>query len=128
MSTKNDPQVLIEDLWSDLRSRLCNPVIFEEIDEVVRLIPQERIQQRTVEQIVVVSRISSRERNGGSGPDHSPERIIRDRIVDVPVAIQRQIPTIQTIQKQWRVLQIQFIDRVVDRWRPQLRPARKVCR
>ena len=25
MSTKNDPQVLIEDLWSDLRSRGVNP-------------------------------------------------------------------------------------------------------
>ena len=72
------------------------------IVEIVRLIPQERIQKRTVEQIVVVHRISSRERNGGSGPDHSPERVIRDRVVDVPVAIQRQIPTIRTIQKQWR--------------------------
>ena len=34
MSTKNDPQVLIEDLWSDLRSR-CVPVVIEEIIEVV---------------------------------------------------------------------------------------------
>ena len=34
MSTKNDPQVLIEDLWSDLRSRRCTLVI-EEIIEVV---------------------------------------------------------------------------------------------
>ena len=77
------------------------PQVIEEIDEVVRLIPQERI-QRTVEQIVVVPRTSSRERDGGSGPDHSPERIIVDRIVDVTVVVQRQIPTIQTIQKQWR--------------------------
>ena len=80
----------------------------------MRLIPKERIQQRTVEQIVVVSRISSRERNGGSGPDHSPERIIRDRIVDVTVMVQRQIPTIHTIQKTMEILQIQFLDRVVD--------------
>ena len=49
------------------------PVIIEEINEVVRLIPQERIKQRTVEQTVVVPRTSSRERYGGSGPDHSPE-------------------------------------------------------
>ena len=76
------------------------PVIIEEIVEVVRLIPQERIQQRTVEQVVVVSRISSRERKGGSGPDHFPESVIKDRIVDVPVMVQRQIQTIQTIQKQ----------------------------
>ena len=34
MSTKNDPQVLIEDLWSDLRSRGV-PVVIEEIIEVV---------------------------------------------------------------------------------------------
>ena len=101
MSTKNVPQMLIEDLRSDLRSRGCQPVI-EEIVEVMRLIPQERIQQRTVEQMVVVSRVSSRERNGGSGPDHSPERIIRDRIVDVTVVVQRQIPTSQTIQKRGR--------------------------
>ena len=91
MSTKNDPQVMIEDLWSDLRSRGCDPSSLTEIDEVVRLIPQERIQQRTVEQIVVVSRISSRERNGGIvRPDHSPERIIVDRIVDVTVMVQCQ--------------------------------------
>ena len=42
MSTKNAPQVLIEDLWSDLKSRGVHPVIIEEIVEVVRLIPQER--------------------------------------------------------------------------------------
>ena len=97
VSTKNAPQVLIEDLWSDLRSRRCTPFIIEEIVEVVRLSPQERIQQRTVEQIVVVPRTSSRETNGGNEPDHSPERIIRDKIVDVTVMVQRQIPIIQTI-------------------------------
>ena len=83
------------------------PVIIEEIVKVVRLIPQERIQQRTVEQIVVVSRTSSRERNGGSEPDHSPERIIGDKIVDVTMVVQRQIPTIQTIHKKMEILQIQ---------------------
>ena len=34
MSTKNDPQVLIEDLWSDLRSSGV-PVVIEEIIEVM---------------------------------------------------------------------------------------------
>ena len=34
MSTKNDPQVLIEDLWSELRSRGV-PVVIEEITEVM---------------------------------------------------------------------------------------------
>ena len=36
-----------------------------------RQIPQERIQQRIVELIVVVPVASGRERDGGSGPDHS---------------------------------------------------------
>ena len=52
------------------------PQVIEEIDEVVRLIPQEHIQQRTVEQIVVVPRISRRDRDGANGPDYSPERVI----------------------------------------------------
>ena len=84
------------------------PVIIEEIVEVVRLIQQERIQQRTVEQtvdvpvpqvveemvdvlqIILLERIS--------------ERII-DRIVDVPVVMQSQVRIIQTVQKKMEVPQ-----------------------
>ena len=50
--------------------------MIEEIAEVVRQIPQERTQQRTVEQIVVVPDTSGRERDGESGPDYSLERVI----------------------------------------------------
>ena len=47
----------------------------EEIVEVVRLIPQERIRQRTVGQIDD-ARTTVR-RNGRSGPDHSPGAYLR---------------------------------------------------
>ena len=42
------------------------------------------------------------------------DQIIVDRIVDVTVMVQRQIPSIQTISKTVEILQIQFLDRVVD--------------
>ena len=137
MSTMNDPHVLIEDLWSDLKSRGV-PVVIEEIVEVVhdssrrtsaqicktsstevRLTSATESRSKTfnannkiVKKRIWItvklttqnrgaesrSRTSSRERNGGSGPGHFP----KNRIVDVPVAIQRQGPTNQTIQKRSR--------------------------
>ena len=39
---------------------------------------------------------------------------IIDRIVDVTVATQRQVPTIQTVLQTVENLQVQFLDRVVD--------------
>ena len=101
MSTKNALQVLTEDLWSDLRSRRCTP---SSLRKSLKLCdwshrsafssaPWSRESRSLYLKVV---------KNDGSGPDHSPERIIGDRIVDVPMAIQRQIPTIQTIQQQWR--------------------------
>ena len=39
---------------------------------------------------------------------------IIDRIVDVTVAMQRQVPTIQTVLQTVENLQVQFLDRVVD--------------
>ena len=35
---------------------------------------------------------------------------ITDRIVDVPVLMQRQVSFIQTVQKTWKVPQVQFLD------------------
>ena len=84
-----------------------------EIIEVVRLIPQERVQQHTVEQIVdvpvpqVVEEIA--EVVQIIHQERISERII-DRIVDVPVVMQRQEPTIQTVQKTVEVPQVQFLD------------------
>ena len=42
------------------------PQVMEEIADVVRSIPQERVEQRTVEQIVHVPRTTGRGRNSGS--------------------------------------------------------------
>ena len=58
-------QVTIEHVQQDMT----------EIVEVVRLILQERVQQRTVEQIVHVPRTTGRGRNSGSDPDYSQEGI-----------------------------------------------------
>ena len=38
---------------------------------------------------------------------------ITDRIVDVPVLMQSQVSFIQTVQKTWKVPQVQFLDCVV---------------
>ena len=76
--------------------------VADEIIEVVRLTPQERVQQRTVEQIVHVSVPRVVEEIAGVVQIILQERIskrITDRIVDVPVVMQRQVPTIQTVQK-----------------------------
>merc|ERR1711916_268845 len=37
-----------------------------------------------------------------------------DKVVDVPVVMQRQLPTIQKVQKTVEVPQIQYIDKIVD--------------
>ena len=55
--------------------------------------------------------------NGGSEPDHSPERIIVDRIVDVTSDGTTPNTNHPDNSKTMEILQIQFLDRVVDRWR-----------
>ena len=82
----------------------------DEIGEVVRLVPQECIPPRTVEQIVHVP--VPRIVDGGSVPNHSQERIskrITDSIVDVPAAKQRQALPIQTVKKTLEVPQVQSL-------------------
>ena len=65
----------------------------------MRLIPQERIQQRTMEQRVVVLVLPSRER------EVEVDQIIPGACgVDVSVATQSQVPTIRTVQKTVEVL------------------------
>ena len=90
------------------------PQAVDEVVEVVRLIPQESVQQRTVEQIVRVSVPQVGEEISEvvqiTPQDRISERII-DRIVDVPVVVmQRQVPIIQTVQKTVGVPQVQFLD------------------
>ena len=75
-----------------------NPQVIEDIDEVVRLISQERIQQRTVEQrvVVLVLRVVKEMVNG---PDHS-----QSVWCCVSFATQSQVSTIRTVQKTVEVL------------------------
>ena len=80
------------------------PQCKEEIVEVVRLIPQERVQQRTVHQIVKIVEVFQIIHQEGLS-----QRII-DRIVHVPVVMQRQVPATQTVQKTVHVPQVQFFD------------------
>ena len=89
------------------------PKVVDEIIEVVRLIPQERVQKRTVEQIVHVPVPQVVEEIAEVVQIIHQERISKrviDRIVDVPVVTQRQVPTIQTVQKTVKVLHVQFLD------------------
>ena len=54
---------------------------------------------------------------GGDSWTHDPEipqvQYI-DKIVDMPIVTQRQVPTIQMMQESVEVPQVQFLDRVVD--------------
>ena len=115
MSTKNVPQVLIKDLWSDLRSRLCIPSIMRKTVEVVRLIPQERIQQRTVERIVVVSVFQVVEEMVEVNqiilpePYHRRQNCRCDSDGTTPSTNHPD-----NLKKTMEILQMQLLDRVVD--------------
>ena len=82
----------------------CVPQVVDEIVEVVRLILQERVQQRAVEQIVHVPVPQVVEEKAGVVQIIHQERIskrIVDRIVDVPVVMQSQVPTVEVPQVQF---------------------------
>ena len=86
--------------------------VMEEILEVVRLILQERVQQRTVEQIVHVPVSKVVEEIAGVLQIVHQERIserLIDRIVAVPVVMQRQVSVIQ-FRRQWRFLKFRLFD------------------
>ena len=88
------------------------PQVVDEIIEVVRLIPQESFQRRTVEQVVHVPVPQVVEEIAGVAQIIHQERITKriiDRIVCVPVVMQRQAPTIQTVQKTVEVPQVQSL-------------------
>ena len=91
----------------------CFPQVVYEFDEVVRLIQQERVQQRIVEQIVHVPVQQVVEGIAGLVKIIHQERISKrlvDRFFDVQVVMQRQVPTIQTVQKTVDVPQVRFFD------------------
>ena len=79
----------------------------------MRLILLERVQQRTVGQIVHVPVPQVVEEIAGLVQIIPLERIskrIIDRIIDVPAVMQRQVPTIQTVPKTVEIPQVQFLD------------------
>ena len=84
------------------------PHMMDKTIEVVKLSPQERVQNRTVEQIIDVPTLQIQE------TVEVPQVQFIDKAVDVPVVIQRQVPTVQKMQKTAEVPQVQFIDKVVD--------------
>ena len=84
------------------------PHMMEKTIEVVKLIPQERFQNRTAEQIIDVPILQIQE----TVEVHQVQFI--DKAVDVPVVMHRQVPTVQKMQKTAEVPQVQFIDKVVD--------------
>merc|ERR1712064_178886 len=43
-----------------------------------------------------------------------PQLQFIDKVVDIPVVAQRQIPMVQTVQKTVEIPQLQYIDKVVD--------------
>ena len=81
----------------------------DEFVDAVRLIPQ----AARLEQIVHVLEPQVVEEIAGVVQIIYQERIskhITDRIVDVPVLFHRQVSFIQTVQKTWKISQVQFLD------------------
>ena len=85
------------------------PQTIKETMEVIQLTPQNQIPERIVEETDVLV-------------PHEEEEIIEvlqkqvqciDEIIDLPVAMQRQVLASQTAQKSVEVPQVQFLDRAV---------------
>ena len=68
----------------------------------MKLIPQERVQNCTVEQVIDVPVV----KQGRVPAIQTPQNVLFDRVVDVPVVTQRHVPL--------EVPQIQFIDKAMD--------------
>ena len=90
------------------------PQVMEEIVDVVRLIPQECFQQRTMEQIVHTPVQQVVEEISGSGPDHSPgaylEACHRPNRRCASVDGNARYRPSRRIQKTAEVPQVQFLD------------------
>ena len=106
--------------------------VMGELTEIVKLIPQpqEQVQYRTVEQVATCQFHRFTDRRGDSlgarlgvhqqareeieVAKFTPEVLSTDEFVGMPVATQRQFPTIQRAQKTIEVTKAQIIDNVVD--------------
>ena len=87
------------------------PHVMEKTIEGVKLMPQERVQNCTVEQFIdmpVMMQHQVRE------TVEVPQTQFIDKAVDVPVIEQRQVPIVRKVQKTVEVPQTQFINKVVD--------------
>ena len=79
----------------------------EKTIEVMKHIPQEHVQNHTVKQVIdVVAQI------------HETDEVLQiqfiDEAVDVPVIVQRQVPTVQKVQKTLEASQAQSTDKVMN--------------
>ena len=83
----------------------------EKTIEVVKFIPQERTQNRTVEQIIDMPVMMQRQ---AQKTVEVPQVQFIDKAVDVPVIVQRQVPIVQKVQKTEEVPQAQSTDEVMD--------------
>ena len=116
------------------------PQIAEETVDVFDVFTQERVQQRIVEQSTETPAISFADEIAETPKTQTQNDIICrlkedqseflevevqetvevpqiqfiDKTLDVPVVMQRQVPTVQKVQKTVEVPQTQFIDKVVD--------------
>ena len=80
----------------------------EKTTEVVKHTPQERTQNRTVEQTIDVPVLQIQE------TVEVPQIQFIDKAVDVPVVVQRQVPIVQMVQKTVEVPQAQSTDKVMN--------------
>ena len=88
------------------------PHMMEKTIEVVKLIPQEKVQNRTMERIIDMP-VMAQHQVQKRLPRFLQTEFI-DKAVDVPVVMQRQVPTVQKVQKTAEVPQVKFIHKVVD--------------
>ena len=89
----------------------------EEMTEVVKIIPQERVQNRTAEQIVYLFLLSCRGKFQLLKQRTTQlwfHRLSSSTAMNIPVEQQRQLPMVQTVEKNVEVQQVQSMDMVVD--------------
>merc|ERR1719498_1575908 len=86
---------------------------------VVHSTTQHTIQTIEVEKPKIIHKIVNRKKpviqqHVTHIPQEVPQVQFIDKVVDIPVQKQRQVPMIQKVQKTVEVPQIQYIDKIVD--------------
>ena len=84
------------------------PQMMEKTIEVVKPIPQEQVQNRTMGRVIDVPVLQIQE------TVEVPQVQFIDRAVDVPVVMQRQVPIVQKVQRTVEVPQARSTDKVMD--------------